>query len=135
MRFICPPRRTVERRSLSAFPTPGAAASDAPRYDASSRVEVPKFEALSVPPDALEKGGHEVFCAAVVDGGVSVALRRSFDEPFTWGVLLIDLARHAARIYAMETDLSEEDALAEITAGIQAELDDPTDPGSTQAIN
>ena len=27
------------------------------------------------------------------------------------------------------------EALAEITAGIQAELDDPSDPGSTQAIN
>jgi hypothetical protein len=35
----------------------------------------------------------------------------------------------------METELSEEEALAEITAGIQAELDDPSDPGSTQAIN
>ena len=66
-----------------------------------------KFESLSVPPDALEKGGHEVLRASIVDGGVSVALRRSFDDPFTWGVLLVDLARHAARIYALETDLSE----------------------------
>ena len=63
------------------------------------------------------------------------ALRRAFDDPFTWGVLLVDLARHAARVYAMETEFSEEEALAEITAGIQAELDDPSDPGSTQAIN
>jgi hypothetical protein len=52
----------------------------------------PKFEALSVPPDALAKGGHEVLRASIVDGGVSVALRRSFDDPFTWGVLLVDLA-------------------------------------------
>jgi len=96
---------------------------------------VPKFEALSVPPDALEKGGHEVFCAAVVDGGVSVALRRSFDEPFTWGVLLIALARHAARIYALETSLSEDEALAEIRAGMEAELDRPTALGSTRARN
>jgi hypothetical protein len=50
-------------------------------------------------------------------------------------VLLVDLARHAARVYAMETEFSEEEALAEIAAGIQAELDDPSDPGSTQAIN
>jgi hypothetical protein len=47
----------------------------------------------------------------------------------------VDLARHAARVYAMETDISEEDAMTEIAAGIQAELDDPSDPGSTQAIN
>ena len=95
----------------------------------------PKFEALSVPPDALEKGGHEVLRASIVEGGVSVALRRSFDDPFTWGVLLVDLARHAARIYAMETDISEEEAMAAIASGIRAEIDDPTDPGTTQAIN
>lgn len=93
------------------------------------------FEALNVPPDALENGGIEILRASVSEGSVSIALRRAFDDPFTWGVLLVDLARHAARIYAMETDLSEADALAEIVAGIQAELDDPTDPGSTQAIN
>jgi hypothetical protein len=95
----------------------------------------PKFEALSVPPDALEKGGHEVLRASIVDGGVSVALRRSFDDPFTWGILLVDLARHAARIYAMETDLSEEEAFEQIRSGMEAEIERPTDRGSTQAIN
>jgi Domain of unknown function (DUF5076) len=95
----------------------------------------PTFEALSAPPDALQKGGHEVLRASIVEGGVSVALRRSFDDPFTWGVLLVDLARHAARIYALETKLSEEEALEQIRAGLEAELARPTDPGSTQAIN
>jgi len=94
-----------------------------------------KFEALNVPPDVLEKGGIEILRASVVDGAVSVALRRAFDDPFTWGVLLVDLASHAARVYAMETELSEEEALVEITAGLRAELEDPTDPGSTQALN
>ncbi|HLM40982.1 MAG TPA: DUF5076 domain-containing protein [Microvirga sp.] len=94
-----------------------------------------KFEALNVPPDVLEKGGVEILRASVVDGAVSIALRRAFDDPFTWGVLLVDLARHAARVYAMETDISEDDAMTEIAAGIQAELDDPSDPGFTQAIN
>jgi hypothetical protein len=94
-----------------------------------------KFEALNIPPDALEKGGVEILRASVVDGAVSIALRRAFDDPFTWGVLFVDLARHAARVYAMETGVSEEEAMAEIRAGMEAELDDPTDPGSTQAIN
>ena len=95
----------------------------------------PKFEALGLPPDVLQKGGIEILRASVVDGAVSVALRRAFDDPFTWGVLFVDLARHAARVYAMETDISEEEALAAITAGMRAEIEDPTDPGSTQAIN
>ena len=83
------------------------------------------FEALSVPPDALEHGGVEVLRAAVVDGAVSFALRRSFDDPATWGRLLVDLARQAARVYARETDLSEEEAFARIRAGMEAESLDP----------
>ncbi|GJD48452.1 hypothetical protein OPKNFCMD_1171 [Methylobacterium crusticola] len=90
--------------------------------------DAPPFEALAVPPDALEKGGHEVLRAAVVDGAVSVALRRSFDDPFTWGVLLIDLARQAARVYALETDLSEEEAFARIRDGLEAGGEDPSGP-------
>ena len=63
-----------------------------------------KFEALGIPPDAAEKGGVEILRASVVDGAVSVALRRAFEDPFTWGVL-VDLARHAARVYGMETEI------------------------------
>jgi hypothetical protein len=94
-----------------------------------------QFEALGLPPEVLEKGGIEILRASVVDGAVSVALRRAFDDPFTWGVLFVDLARHAARVYAMETDISEEEAMDAIQSGMRAELDDPSDPGSTQAIN
>jgi hypothetical protein len=94
-----------------------------------------KFEELAPPPDTQEKGGVEILRASVVDGGVSVALRRAFDDPFTWGVLLVDLARHAARVYALETGVSEAEAMAQIEEGLRAELDNPTDPGSTQALN
>ncbi len=94
-----------------------------------------KFDALSIPPDALEKGGVEVLRASVVDDTVSIALRRSFEDPFTWGVLLVDLARHAARTYALETQMSEEEALADIRAGIEAEFANPTDDGSSSEFN
>jgi len=92
----------------------------------------PEFHALELPPDAVEKGGHEVLRASIVDGAVSVALRRSFDDPYTWGVLLVDLARHAARIYAMETGLGEQEALAQIREGMEAEMTRPTDLGDTK---
>ena len=84
-----------------------------------------KFQELSAPPDALNNGGIEVVRASVVDGAVSVALRRSFDDPYTWGRLLIDLARQAARVYALETEMSEEEAFERIRAGIEAESLDP----------
>ena len=94
-----------------------------------------KLEELSVPPDALERGGVEILRGFIVDGAVSVAMQRAFDDPFTWGVLLVDLARHAARIYALEAGMTEEEALEAIRSGMEAELSNPTDPGSTQAIN
>ena len=83
------------------------------------------FEELEIPPDALEQGGIEIVRASIVDGAVSVALRRAFDDPATWGRLLIDLARQAARAYAMEADLSEEEAFERIRAGWEAESLDP----------
>ena len=91
------------------------------------------FQELSIPPDAREKGGIEVLRASVVDGAVSIALRRSFDDPYTWGRLLIDLARHAARIYALESELSEEEAFARIRAGLEAGI--PDDSGPSGALN
>ena len=83
------------------------------------------FEELEIPPDALEQGGIEIVRASIVDGAVSVALRRAFDDPATWGRLLIDLARQAARAYAMESDTSEEEAFERIRAGWEAESLDP----------
>lgn len=94
-----------------------------------------KFEELSAPPDAVENGGIEVLRASVVDGAVSVALRRSFDDPFTWGRLLVDLARQAARIYALETEMSEEDAFERIRAGIESESFDPDAPQGANTLN
>ncbi|GEP11312.1 DUF5076 domain-containing protein [Methylobacterium gnaphalii] len=84
-----------------------------------------EFTELAIPPDAVEHGGVEVLRAAVVDGAVSVALRRSFDDPATWGRLLIDLGRQAARTYALETDMSEDEAFERIRAGMEAESLDP----------
>ncbi|WP_019903405.1 DUF5076 domain-containing protein [Methylobacterium sp. 77] len=94
-----------------------------------------KFEELSAPPDAVENGGIEVIRASVVDGAVSVALRRSFDDPFTWGRLLIDLARQAARIYALETEMSEEEAFDRIRAGLESENFDPDMPPGGNTLN
>ena len=87
-----------------------------------------KFEELEIPPDALEQGGIEIVRASIVDGAVSVALRRAFDDPATWGRLLIDLARQAARAYAIESDISEEEAFERIRAGWEAESLDPNNP-------
>ena len=38
------------------------------------------FDALVIPPEALDRGGVEVLRAAIVDGGLHVSLRRAFDD-------------------------------------------------------
>jgi hypothetical protein len=48
-----------------------------------------------------------------------------------WGLLLVDIARHAARAYARESAMSEEEALAQILDMFEAEIARPTDMGST----
>jgi hypothetical protein len=93
------------------------------------------FDALKAPPEALAKGGTEVLRAAIVEGGLHISLRRAFDDPEAWGMILADLTRHVARIYKTEDDLSEEQTIERIRNLFDAEMDSPTDPGSTSAIN
>jgi hypothetical protein len=73
----------------------------------------------------------EVLRAFVVDGGLSIAFARAFEEPDMWGLLLVDVARHASRAYARESAYSEEEALRRIIDMFEAELARPTDTGST----
>ena len=73
----------------------------------------------------------EVLRAFVIDGGLSIAFQRAFEEPDMWGLLLVDIARHAARAYARESDYSEEDALDRIVEMFEAEIARPTDMGTT----
>jgi hypothetical protein len=95
----------------------------------------PVFDALHIPPAALEQGGVEVLRAVIIDGGLHGALRRAFDDPEAWGMLIADVARHVARIYAGEKQMSEEETLSRVRAIFEAEMDAPTDPGSTSAIS
>ena len=95
----------------------------------------PIFDALHIPPTALEQGGVEVLRAAIVDGGLHVSLRRAFDDPEAWGMLIADVTRHVARIYATEDKFREDETIERIRAIYEAEMDAPTDPGTTNAIS
>jgi hypothetical protein len=48
-----------------------------------------------------------------------------------WGMLLVDIARHAARVFEKEGVMSEEEALARIVEMFESELVGPTDLGTT----
>ena len=85
-----------------------------------------------LPPDVIGRDdATEVLRAFVVDGGLSIAFTRAFEEPDMWGLLLVDVARHAARAYARESEYTEEDAMSRILEMFQAEIERPTDTGTT----
>ena len=90
----------------------------------------PKEQPL--PPDVIgREDATEVLRAFVVDGGLSIAFTRAFEEPDMWGLLLVDIARHAARAYARESDYAEDEALTRIIDMFDAEIARPTDVGKT----
>ena len=92
----------------------------------------PKEQPL--PPDVIGRDdATEVLRAFVVDGGLSIAFTRAFEEPDMWGLLLVDIARHAARAYARESDYTEDEALARIVDMFEAEIARPTDMGNYHA--
>jgi hypothetical protein len=94
-----------------------------------------EVDVLPLPPAAQESGGTEVLRAVIVENRLEVSLRRAFEEPELWGMLIADVARHAARVYATESELSEDEALEKVRAMFDAELDEPTDPGATHAVS
>ena len=95
----------------------------------------PVFDALHVPPLALDRGGTEVLRAVIIDGDLHVSLRRAFDDPTMWGMLLADVARHIGRIYANESAASEQDVIDKVREVFETEMDEPSDPGSTNVTS
>jgi len=96
---------------------------------------VPAFDALHVPPAALDQGGVEILRAVIVDGDLHVSLRRAFDDPDPWGMLIADVTRHIARIYATEGSLTQDQVIERVRTIYEAEMERPTDTGSTSAIS
>jgi hypothetical protein len=97
--------------------------------------QAPVFDALHVPPAVLEQGGVEVLRAVIIDGDLHVSLRRAFDDPEPWGMLIADVTRHVARIYANESKLEPDEVLERVRSIFEAEMDQPTDPGTTSTIS
>lgn len=87
---------------------------------------------LPLPPEALvDPDAAEIFRAWVIRGGLQVSLQRAFEGPEVWGLLLVDIARHAARVYEREGVCSEAEAMRRIRSLFDAEWGSPTDLGTT----
>jgi hypothetical protein len=83
---------------------------------------------LDPPPQALsDPQASEVMRVwALPDQGQVVALTTTWKDPGAWGLMLVDIARHAANAYAND-GMSRAEALARIKALFDAEWNTPTD--------
>ena len=75
---------------------------------------------------------QELLRVWVVEGGLTVSMGMGFEDPSVWGLALVDIARHAARIYAAEGVCTETEAIERIRTLWNAEIAAPTDLGSTK---
>ncbi len=91
---------------------------------------------LSIPPSSkMSERASEVLRVWInADKRMDTSLRTSFPDPMLWGMLLVDIARHAARAYAQDGSHAEHEALSRIRTGFDAEWHNPTDLGTTKRL-
>lgn len=90
---------------------------------------------IPIPPVAAQTpDSREVARVWIANGGCHVTLWSAFEDPAMWGMLIADLARHAARSTAADKICSEKEALQAIVTYFNREMEQPTDIGTTEDI-
>ncbi len=87
-------------------------------------------KALDPPPVAIrDKASFELLRVWVAEQGQHVSLRSgAWEDPFAWGIVLADLARHIVNAESMQRkDVDKEAFLERILEGFHAEIESPTD--------
>ena len=94
----------------------------------SSRQAAPK--ALAIPTAAeRDRSSFEVLRVWIAEAGQHVTIHSgAWEDPFAWGIVLADLARHVALAHSLQSPAVDKEAfLNRMLEGFQAEIDDPTD--------
>lgn len=87
-------------------------------------------KSLAAPPAATrDKAAFELLRVWIAEQGQHVSLRSGvWDDPFAWGIVLADLARHILNAEALaRKDVDREAFLQRLIEGFQAEIESPTD--------
>ncbi|HMF64757.1 MAG TPA: DUF5076 domain-containing protein [Edaphobacter sp.] len=85
---------------------------------------------LDIPPAAQrDKASFEVMRVWIANQAQHVSIRSgAWEDPFAWGIVLADLARHVALAHEMQDSKVDKDAFLErLLEGFHAEIDNPTD--------
>jgi hypothetical protein len=78
---------------------------------------------LATPPDVEQHGGVEILRLFICNGALTLSMQRAFEQPDMWGRLLAELAMQVAQVYAHETPMSAEEALADLRIALETGLD------------
>lgn len=82
---------------------------------------------LAAPPISRESTSQEVMRVWTANGQPQqVTLRATWSDPAAWGIMLVDIARHASRAYAAGDVAREREVLLRIRQAFDAEWQDPT---------
>ena len=85
---------------------------------------------LDIPAAAQrDKASFEVMRVFIAEQGQHVSIQSgAWEDPFAWGIVLADLARHIALAHQMQSSKIDPEAFLErLLEGFQAEIDNPTD--------
>ena len=89
---------------------------------------------LAIPPAAQrDKASFEVLRVWIAEHGQHVSIQSgAWEDPFAWGIVLADLARHIALAHKLQNqtadpNLDPEAFLTRLLEGFHAEIDNPTD--------
>jgi len=85
---------------------------------------------LDPPPPAIrDKAAFELLRVWVAEQGQHVSLRSGvWEDPFAWGIVLADLARHIVNAEAItKKDVDRDAFLERLIEGFNAEIESPTD--------
>ena len=85
---------------------------------------------LDIPPAASrDHASFEVLHVWIAEQGQHVSLRSgAWEDPFAWGIVLADLARHIALAHQLSHPDTDLDAFVErLLEGFHAEIENPTD--------
>jgi hypothetical protein len=85
---------------------------------------------LDPPPAAArDAAAFELLRVWIAEQGQHVSLRSGvWEDPFAWGIVLADLARHILNAESLSRrDLDKEAFLSRMIEGFQAEIESPTD--------
>jgi Domain of unknown function (DUF5076) len=87
-------------------------------------------KSLDLPPAAKrDRGSFEVLRVWIAEKGQHVSIRSgAWEDPFAWGIVLADLARHVANAHSIQNPELDKDAfLDRLLEGFEAEITNPTD--------